>query len=441
MLALALVVAALGAASAEYVNGGVNVLPMNSGDSSVHMPYAAGSTNNFGTGVWTGTNGEWDVGQNIANGDPYDSYDMDNLYFLAVIQNGAFTPILSTSYMLNTSYASIIDLGTCRFELKLYVILPSTNPNAVRAYATAEFKDGMGNAVSTQTTSSMTPMTTITNNVANDSPATQDVWVRLLEVKGIITAGTREYDLMFYTSTSASNPTGIQVGFDDAELIVNYMSSLHGDPHFVGFDGSKFNFDGVSGEVFSIISDPSFELNARFERMMVKDVNGTWISEVGAVAKGFSMVFNPRTGVLVNENFLVSDKFADAAGNTVVVSAENGVISSVVVESTSYAIMFTVQTANNGNKYLDMTSSIVAIPSSIHGILGQTASFLVKGEAPQPATSNDKQGAGVIQGKATDYQVHDGILGTDFTYNQYLESVAKKPSKVRRGEPIVATIA
>ncbi|CAI0439062.1 unnamed protein product [Linum tenue] len=59
------------------------------------------------------------------------------------------------------------------------------------------------------------------------------------------------------------------------------------DPRFVGGDGRVFYFHGKSGEVFSLVSDPSFQINGRFigHRPVGRPRDFTWIQSLGLLSK------------------------------------------------------------------------------------------------------------------------------------------------------------
>lgn len=63
-------------------------------------------------------------------------------------------------------------------------------------------------------------------------------------------------------------------------------SACH-DPRFIGGDGIVFYFHGKSNEHFSLVSDPNFQINARFtgHRPAGRSRDFTWIQALGFLFK------------------------------------------------------------------------------------------------------------------------------------------------------------
>lgn len=201
-----------------------------------------------------------------------------------------------------------------------------------------------------------------------------------------------------------------------------------GDPHFRGFDGSKYNFDGQDGEIFAIISDAGFQLNSEFTRMNVRGVDGTWMTKIGVRAGKDTVIINPSfEGVLLNGE--VTKAFEN---ENVKVTSLSG---SVKIEALAAGYSVTVKpvkffdTTGVTKAFLDVQVGITQRPMNPHGLLGQTARFLADGSAPAPVVSTGLNGEGVIEGIWTDYIVHDGLVGTDFNFAAFDNVVAAKQAR------------
>jgi len=62
-----------------------------------------------------------------------------------------------------------------------------------------------------------------------------------------------------------------------------------GDPHFKGFQGQKFDFDGVEDHVYNLITDCSFQLNTRF--ISIRDL--TFMGEIGIMTNNHEILLKP----------------------------------------------------------------------------------------------------------------------------------------------------
>ena len=76
-----------------------------------------------------------------------------------------------------------------------------------------------------------------------------------------------------------------------------------GDPHYGGFDGSLFDFNGIDGEAYELLSTADVLINIQMvkrgymtgedgQRVLLPQYNGTatWIGAVGIVQEGVQVV-------------------------------------------------------------------------------------------------------------------------------------------------------
>jgi len=99
-----------------------------------------------------------------------------------------------------------------------------------------------------------------------------------------------------YTFTVPSGGgDSLHVGFSDSnpytlEVTLRDLSSTGGgDPHFKGFHGQKFDFDGVRGHVYILISNCHIQVNTRFTSIR----NLTFMGEIGIMTKDHKMLLTP----------------------------------------------------------------------------------------------------------------------------------------------------
>jgi hypothetical protein len=265
------------------------------------------------------------------------------------------------------------------------------------------------------------------------NPQSGNVWTGMTNTKnGAVTTNCNDFTDTSAASTSvvgeasASDATifntGTPLACDQSARLYCLQTnnvgpaSVHGDPHFSGFDGSRYNFDGADAEVFAIVSDVDFALNAEFSAMTVHGTAGTWMTKIGVVVRESTMIFDPRYGVLVNGN--IANKFtADDNMEIDIHSSAKGQISRVVVTAAAVGYVIDMKvipfTTVEGaaSFYLDVKVSLIAKPVRPHGVLGQTARFIAQGVAASPDSK--------IEGEWTDYIVRDGIIGTDFVFSSF----------------------
>jgi len=197
----------------------------------------------------------------------------------------------------------------------------------------------------------------------------------------------------------------------------------------VGFDGSVFDFQGITGNVFGIISDTMLQVNALFSETGDGASNhfadSSWMNQVGV------MCFQDSVIVSSPKKFDVK-----------IVTSKNGPME-VSQSATSVNIrcgsFWNVTISNDIDKILwgyslRVHASVLSTPvSSPHGVLGQTLRYIYTGDQkPHPVIGWGKQGAGVVEGQVQDYVVKDGLLGTDFKFNKFIPQVVNRDRTSKR---------
>jgi len=214
-----------------------------------------------------------------------------------------------------------------------------------------------------------------------------------------------------------------------------------GDPQFMGFIGQSFQVHGLSNMIYNVLSTPSIQYNALFRYLESGKCRkgtacfahpGNYFGEVG-------ILFASSTGplsVLVESGSVEAGLTVSINGTALAVgaSATAGIYTitvptafEVVVESDEFSIRI-----QNSDNFLNQEVSIgsglmkqisawksaaksgdVAAAESLfgklpHGILGQTWNA---------KTYNNRWKH--IEGQLFDYQINDGIMGTDFKFNRF----------------------
>ena len=80
-------------------------------------------------------------------------------------------------------------------------------------------------------------------------------------------------------------------------ITIEVNSEVVGDPHIIGLDGSKFDFTGVPGKIYSIISCPGFQLNVEF----IESEGFTYLGQIGAIFQNNdSLIYHPSGELFFN---------------------------------------------------------------------------------------------------------------------------------------------
>lgn len=187
-----------------------------------------------------------------------------------------------------------------------------------------------------------------------------------------------------------------------------------GDLHFTGFDGSQFNFAGMPGNIFNIITDVDFQFNAFYAQSPHN--NRTYMSQLGFKLGEHSVHMVPGLVFFdgVHELFAADHRFGDS---TVSVTPDVGTL----IQHAGFTVLVKEHRGEeNGVDHFTIDCS--ANPLRIHhphGVLGQTAKFLLTNEDPIPVSLHHQTSIGFIEGYVEDYVVSDGLFGTRFIFNRF----------------------
>jgi hypothetical protein len=198
------------------------------------------------------------------------------------------------------------------------------------------------------------------------------------------------------------------------------------DPHFVGFDGSHYDFQGEPGQVFNLITDTGFQVNAKFVESATD--GQTYMGELGFKLKDHTVKVDRSSvaidGSVVSDGVVELTTLSEEPAGTVRVA--NGV---AVVHAAGFSVEVEAVTAAGGFVYLNIKTS--AVSSGLHhphGLLGQTSQYMLRAEEPHAVNvpHSNKNSKGFIEGSPTDYLVVDGIYGTNFAFNRFGSKAAKR---------------
>jgi len=197
-----------------------------------------------------------------------------------------------------------------------------------------------------------------------------------------------------------------------------------GDPQFVGLRGQNYQVHGVSGEIYNIVSDPAFQLNARFvflEQGRCPVINGkkakgcwshpgSYLGEIGLKTQAGDKVR------IVSGSY--EDGFAAVEYNGKPVQMGDTVLFSDNIGSVSYNSTFVVTLAvdgwiftyENSDFYVNQQISSPPVDQlKSHGLLGQTW-----------RTKTYPNAIKYIQGEVDDYVIREQeLFGDNFVYNMF----------------------
>ncbi|GAQ88472.1 putative root cap family protein [Klebsormidium nitens] len=225
-----------------------------------------------------------------------------------------------------------------------------------------------------------------------------------------------------------------------------YSGGFCGDPHFSAPGGIYFDWHGVRDEVFSIISDTDFQLNARFvgERDNTEDVeHGTWIEEIAMGFKDESGATHfVSIGIDQEKEFEAADVFfftfdgedipvgsgtaeytwASPDGRATItrephMRAQARIKIDGLFEATFNPRVESRIQLDPLGKYLDMNMESITLSRHAHGVLGQ----MFRPDAVERRNAVTANATGhdfLVEGK-TDYYRVSSLTSADSDFNQF----------------------
>lgn len=215
-----------------------------------------------------------------------------------------------------------------------------------------------------------------------------------------------------------------------------------GDPHFLGFDSKWYNFEGVSGGIFNILSGPNYQFNAHLTNFEDLNVENCYMRGFGlkigtnhklrveVVGQGTLMaeyngqeltsILEPGVPVDVGDNITIGMYWPGIRdGQT------------ILVDNLDFRFWMYI---GAGEGHADFQIHQKTVPKfQYHGIVGQT----LRPEDAHASVVMLPNGEFQVYGELQDYKV-TGLFEDDFKYNMFnpTEQIYSSHYRVAPGEKL-----
>jgi len=181
---------------------------------------------------------------------------------------------------------------------------------------------------------------------------------------------------------------------------------LWGDPHLTGFDGNKFDFQGIHNKWFNLLSTEYLQLNGFFQPTCGQ--NGTHVTEIGLLVNGSRIHLSADSSTLDNNELTCCHGWTPVPLNGGVLRHQW--VNHFEVETEHFLIKVTHIMKNEERECIkaafNLEFKLKDYHGAIHGVIGQTAHHPLSGDAPE------------VEGKTEDYVV-SAPFATDSLFNRY----------------------
>ena len=220
--------------------------------------------------------------------------------------------------------------------------------------------------------------------------------------------------------------TNVDVPETCAAVLTTPVSVL-GDPQFVGLLGQSYQVHGIDGAVYSLISEPSAQVNARFSFLTgprpCPTVQVSWSkderarpiscwSHSGSYLSELAL-FTPTARLFIQAGSAATG-FAAIDFNRTTDSSSDMWYDQLSSHHLTVTLGSFILHIDNSDGFVNIAQVQPRIPLSrltAHGLLGQTHARPVSGR---------KVGASQhIEGEVDEYVVQGGLWGVDDVYNRY----------------------
>lgn len=239
----------------------------------------------------------------------------------------------------------------------------------------------------------------------------------------------------------------------------NVVPGVFGDPHFTGWDGVHFDFNGKPDSIYCLISDKTFHMNMKFVGTVESTVQQrTWIKALGILFWGHRIILRAAEGSDLSHNgsgFLQNIEVDGAViqlkqgenyrslDGEIIISYDN-YQSHKFLPSDHYSVYLKdiaeihviagpeipdLRSDNDAFIHLSVEMEKAVLSSQVHGVLGQTYlnakgrlhrnSYRTKWNNLLVAQQVDgPNGEGYLDGEVADY-ISSGILSSNCHFSRF----------------------
>jgi len=192
------------------------------------------------------------------------------------------------------------------------------------------------------------------------------------------------------------------------------------DPHFMGLNGYKYDFQGAPNTTFALVSDPTVQLNCHFDRQVFADNvtrhhTYTNLGDTCIRSCDETIVLHPNGDMIINgrrrtSNHVVTPQFE--------VFDNNGTIAMVVTEHWWFVVDMLGDHLNI-NQVIPVGKHT---KGKTHGVLGHT---LDAKPLRNEKCSTAEEGGCEVAGSFHDYIIHGDLCSITWKYEQFSEQACK----------------
>jgi len=181
---------------------------------------------------------------------------------------------------------------------------------------------------------------------------------------------------------------------------------IWGDPHLTGFDGEKFDFQGIPNTWFNLLSTEHLQLNGFFQPTCGQ--KGTHITAVSLQVNGSKIFISPDSASVDGKELTCCKGWTPIPLNGG--ALRHQWVNHFEVETEHFLMKFERFLKDDKKDCIkanfNLEFKLKNYLGAIHGVIGQTAHHPLTGNAPE------------VEGKVADYVV-SGPFATDSKFNFY----------------------
>jgi len=239
--------------------------------------------------------------------------------------------------------------------------------------------------------------------VAHTSTSDTAVWNT-----GVISPGSSSSAITF--SSAGNFPYHCNIHpFMTATVNVVGCTSACGDPHFTGYDGVRYGFQGEPNKTFALISDPSVQINSVFIPGLY---DTTMLGNTCVRTCGHTLEVTPQFGVYLDGKVLATGGRFNSSG--LVVSRYAREYVEVTIPHRWHMRFNIIPSVFGDHINVDYATPLYTYNNQTHGILGHTMSGK---RVPKERCNTSNEGACEVEGAFRDYEVVGDLCSVKWTHS------------------------